>query len=245
MRILDLFAGKGGEMRRAEIERRGHEYITLDIDPKFGCNITADIFDMSAEKLGYFDFVWASVPCEAFSVAAIGHHWGGGHRAYLPKTPHAELSQRLVIHTLQIISDMKPKAWLIENPRGVLRKMPFMKRLPRTTVTYCQYGDTRMKPTDLWGVIPGWSPRLMCKNGRKCHESAPRGARTGNQGISGAVDRAVVPLELWCEILSVLEGNAAPNKACTRLGGTPRQNYLIHPEGDSILWAISKPAPSG
>ena len=76
-------------MRRAEIERRGHEYITLDIDSKFGCNLTADIFDMSAEKLGYFDFVWASVPCEAFSVAAIGHHWGGGAKAYLPKTPHA------------------------------------------------------------------------------------------------------------------------------------------------------------
>lgn len=215
MRILDLFAGKGGEMRRAEIERRGHEYITLDIDSKFGCNITADIFDMSAEKLGYFDFVWASVPCEAFSVAAIGHHWGGGAKAYLPKTPHAELSKRLVIHTLQIISDMKPKAYIIENPRGVLRKMPFMQSLPRTTVTYCQYGDSRMKPTDLWGVVPGWQPRLMCKNGASCHVSAPRGSRTGTQGMKNAADRSVVPLELWCEILDALEGNTAPNTACS------------------------------
>ena len=215
MRILDLFAGKGGEMRRAEIERRGHEYITLDIDSKFGCNITADIFDMSAEKLGYFDFVWASVPCEAFSVAAIGHHWGGGAKAYLPKTPHAELSKRLVIHTLQIISDMKPKAYIIENPRGVLRKMPFMQSLPRTTVTYCQYGDSRMKPTDLWGVVPNWQPRPMCKNGASCHVSAPRGSRTGTQGMKNAADRSVVPLELWCEILDALEGNTAPNTACS------------------------------
>jgi hypothetical protein len=211
MRILDLFAGKGGEMRRAEIERRGHEYITLDIDSKFGCNITADIFDMSAEKLGHFDFVWASVPCEAFSVAAIGHHWGGGAKAYLPKTPHAELSKRLVIHTLQIISDMKPKAYIIENPRGVLRKMPFMQSLPRTTVTYCQYGDSRMKPTDLWGVVPNWQPRPMCKNGASCHVSAPRGSRTGTQGMKNAADRAVVPQELWSSMLDALEVESAPN----------------------------------
>jgi site-specific DNA-cytosine methylase len=137
MKILDLYAGLGGEQRRAFIEKRGHEYITLDYEPKFNCTITADIFEMSAEKFGYFDFVWASPPCEAFSVAAMGHHWGGGARAYIPKTSHAELSKRLVIHTLQIISDMKPKAWLMENPVGVLRKMPFMKSIPRRTVTYC------------------------------------------------------------------------------------------------------------
>ena len=245
MKILDLFAGIGGNQRRAFIEQRGHEYITLDYVPEFNCTITADIFDMTAEKFGYFDFVWASPPCEAFSVAAMGHHWGGGARAYLPKTPHAELSQGLVIHTLQIIRAMKPKAFIIENPRGVLRKLPFMKTLPRTTITYCQYGDKNMKPTDLWGFVPGWSPRPMCKNGRKCHESAPRGAKTGVQGLSGAAERAVVPLDLWCEILDALEGIAAPNTASTRQVGFARQNYLIHPEGDSILWAISKPAPSG
>ena len=36
------------------------------------------------------------------------------------------------------------------------------------TVTYCQYGDTRMKPTDLWcsdSLFQQWTPRPMCKNG--------------------------------------------------------------------------------
>jgi hypothetical protein len=209
MLIVDWFAGKGGEMRRAEIEKRGHTYITFDYDPKFGCSMTADIFDVKASDFGFVDFLWASVPCEAFSVAAIGHHWGGGKNAYIPKTGHARYSKRLVVRTLRLIRDLKKinpnLAYIIENPRGVLRKMPFMQSLPRTTVTYCQYGDNRMKPTDLWGVVPNWQPRPMCKNGASCHVASPRGSRTGTQGMKNAADRAVVPLNLWIEILSSLE----------------------------------------
>jgi hypothetical protein len=232
MKILDLFAGKGGEARRAEIERRGHEYVTLDYLPKFNCTITADLFDMSAKNLGSFDFVWASPPCEAFSVASMWHHWGGGNKAYIPKTKHAELSQRLVKHTLKIIGDMKPKAFLLENPRGILRKLPFMKTLPRTTISYCQYGEKFMKPTDLWGFIPGWSPRPMCKNGRKCHESSPRISHKGGiRGLPNSVERAIVPIDLWREILDVVEGGSKSYMAITR------QNYLLHPAGDSIVWA--------
>lgn len=211
MKILDLFAGKGGEMRRAEIEKRGHEYITLDIDPRFGCTYTADIFKIKANEFGHIDFLWMSFPCEAFSVAAIGHHWGGGKNAYIPKTDHAKYSKRLVVRSLRFARDLmriNPKlSWIGENPRGVLRKMPFMQRIQRTTITYCQYGDNRMKPTDLWGIVPGWQPRPMCKNGANCHVSAPRGSRTGTQGMKNAADRAVVPVGLWMEILDALEGN--------------------------------------
>lgn len=206
MRILDLFAGIGGEQRRARIESRGHEYVTLDLDPKFGCTLTGDILNYSPNDFSRFDFIWSSPPCEAFSVASIGHHWGGGHRAYEPKTEHALLSQRIVEHARRICEASNPPAgWLMENPRGVLRKLPCVQGLPRATITYCRYGERTMKPTDIFGTLEGWTPRPACHNGNPDHEAAPRGAKTGIQGIKGAAERAVVPWQLWEDILTVLE----------------------------------------
>ncbi|NCV44308.1 MAG: hypothetical protein EBW15_05880, partial [Actinobacteria bacterium] len=43
-----------------------------------------------------------------------------------------------------------------------------------------------------------------CKNGDTCHEPAPRGSRTGTQGIAGAKDRSRVPYELGAEILAAI-----------------------------------------
>lgn len=67
-----------------------------------------------------------------------------------------------------------------------------------------------MKPTDLWGEVPGWKPRPMCHNGNADHEAAPRGAKTGTQGIKGAAERAIVPWQLWEEILMTIENGSPP-----------------------------------
>lgn len=83
----------------------------------------------------------------------------------------------------------------------MLRKMPIMADLPRQGVTYCQYGDTRMKPTDIWTNSTKWIPRPMCKNGDPCHVAAPRGSKTGTQGLKGAYERSKIPEELCFEIL--------------------------------------------
>ena len=109
---------------------------------------------------------------------------------------------KLVFRTLEVIEILNPPRWIIENPRGMLRKTGIMDRFQRWTVTYCQYGDVVQKPTDLWGVNPGWVPRPVCSPGDSCHESAVRGADTGtqNQNRSPAL-RAIVPLELWKEVL--------------------------------------------
>jgi hypothetical protein len=208
MLIFDFFAGTGSSTQA--FEDAGHTVIKFELDKQFEADEHVDIMDLSTvelyRKYGRPDFVWASPPCTAFSVASIGHHWTGGANAYIPKTHEASYNQEIVWKTRNLISGLDPRfGWLIENPRGLLRKLPPVQGLTRRTVTYCQYGDNRMKPTDLWGQVPGWVPRPMCKNGGGCHEAAPRGAKTGTQGRSDAVTRSMVPYALGQEILDVIE----------------------------------------
>jgi hypothetical protein len=210
MIVLDLFAGTGSST--LAFERAGCAVFKIELDPQHQAELHADILTLSAADLialcgGRPDFIWASPPCTAFSVASIGHHWGGGFRAYQPKTEAAALGLRVVAHTLALIREINPPAWIVENPRGVLRKLPVMRGIDRRTVSYCSYGDERMKPTDLWGGFPeGWIPRPMCKNGDTCHEAAPRGAKTGTQGRDGAVDRSRVPYQLSEDLCRAVMG---------------------------------------
>ena len=121
----------------------------------------------------------------------------------MPRTEAAAKAQDLVQHTLRLINELNPRlGWLMENPRGMLRKLPVVAGIPKISITYCQYGDTRMKPTDLWGFVHSdWQPRAMCKNGSPCHVAAPRGSQTGTQGLKGARERSRVPIALSQDLL--------------------------------------------
>jgi hypothetical protein len=62
-----------------------------------------------------------------------------------------------------------------------------------------------MKPTDIWTNMVDWNPRPACNYGDDCHERAPRGSKTGTQGIGDAVGRSSLPQELCDEILDHIE----------------------------------------
>ena len=88
--------------------------------------------------------------------------------------------------------------------------MDFVKHCQVATVWYCQYGDTRAKPTHIFTnnlrtlFNPnGWQPRKECFNGNtKCHhESAPRGSKTGTQGKKGSYERSKIPEQLCEEVI--------------------------------------------
>ena len=106
---------------------------------------------------------------------------------------------------LKLIRELNPQYWFIENPRGGLRKMRFMKDLPRYTLTYCQYGDTRMKPTDIFTNHPNPRFKPPCHNGDPCHVAAPRGAKTGTQGLKGHIERSIIPDKLCDHIVEICE----------------------------------------
>lgn len=209
MLIFDFFAGTGSSTQA--FKDAGHTVISFELDKEFEATENVDVMTLSVEYLlktyGKPDFVWASPPCTAFSVASIGHHWLQGGDNPQPKTKQASENQKLVEHTRFLCEQLKPTyGFLIENPRGMLRKLPVVQGLERRTVTYCQYGDTRMKPTDLWGTVINWQARKACQNGMKCHVSAPRGSRTGTQGLDSAKNRSRIPYDLGLEIMQAIEG---------------------------------------
>jgi hypothetical protein len=200
MKVLELFAGSRSVGKIAE--QLGMEVFSSDITPFDGIHYAVSILDFDVTKVPFRpDIIWASPPCTGFSVAAIGHHWSGGKGAYIPKTETAKLGIELVRKTLEIIEHFQPTFWFMENPRGVLRKLDVVKGLNKQSVTYCQYGDERMKPTDIWTNSIMWTPKPMCKNGDPCHVAAPRGSRTGTQGRANAYERSKIPADLCLEIL--------------------------------------------
>lgn len=120
----------------------------------------------------------------------------------------------MVLKAIEIINHLKPKFWFIENPRGKLRDLWFMKKLPRKTVTYCQYGMEVRKETDIWTNSLAWTPKPKCKKGDRCHKDFRRlgedeGGIKQMRGwtFEDRAKRAIVPKALCEEIyISCLTG---------------------------------------
>lgn len=204
LKVLELFAGTRSIGK--EFEKRGHEVFSIEWDKQHpNIDWYVDINKVTAQdildKFGKPDIIWASPDCTKFSVAAIGKHWIKGTN--LPKTEETKRALELLEHVVGLIKELNPTYYFIENPRGKMRKMDCLQEFPRYTVTYCQYGDIRMKPTDLWTNHPDPKFKPSCKNGDTCHVAAPRGSQTGTQGIKGTVDRSRIPQQL-CEHVAII-----------------------------------------
>ena len=209
MRTIEYFAGTGSFSKVAR--SRGHSIYRIEINKDFEAEAHKSILEIEREN-EYYDIAWFSPPCTGFSVAAIGKSWDRETKE--PKSKSAEEGLELLERTIKLISQGKYIYWFVENPRGMMRKIIDrifekygIKNYKRVTVTYCQYGDKRMKPTDIWTNCKEWIPRSACKNGDKCHERAPRGSRTGTQGMKGAKLRSVIPPALFQEIINNIEGD--------------------------------------
>ena len=228
MKVLELFAGTRSIGKA--FEARGHEVFSVEWDKQFeNISLYADIGKLTAQDIielcgGVPDVIWASPDCTSYSIAGIHHH-----RRQNPETgsldpfsDYAKFCDAVNQNVLQLIRDLNPRYWFIENPRGGMRKMAWMQSLPRYTVTYCQYeldkpaNERRMKPTDIWTnhLDPQFKP--MCKNGDPCHERSPRGQTVKKlraQGVDikkggvevqrNSIERGIIPAALCNHIVDI------------------------------------------
>lgn len=211
-------------------ESYGFKTFTVDFDKSFNPDLCMDIINLKKKDIPFKPtIIWASPPCQCFSVMTISKNWDKlENNIYLPKRWQTCYSMALVMKTLEILSWWPDAYFIIENPRAMLRKMPFMKGIPKKTVTYCKYGMPYQKATDLWTNIKWWLPKTPCTAGNPCHVRAPRGSRLGIQGVDGYREnrkqkhydisrmvkanattmRAIVPPDLCKEIIgAVLNGD--------------------------------------
>jgi site-specific DNA-cytosine methylase len=205
LKLVELFAGSRCVGKAGE--ELGMKVFSADWQPFDNIDFVGDIENMKISDVPFVpDVVWASPDCTTYTIAAISTHRNGTE----PKSDYAKKCDQVNRHFISLI-----KQWLeinpnlkfyIENPRGMLRKMPFMQEFKRHTVWYCKYGDDRAKPTDIWTNNDEWLPRPMCHNGNKnCHhQPAPRGSKTGTQGRKGSYNRSMIPHQLCIEVLSAV-----------------------------------------
>lgn len=202
MKVLDLFSGLGGWSQA--FNDRGHEVVMVDIEKKFNPTICKDIMELTIEDLKEylpFDVVLASPPCNCFSMLSVYVHWENGK----PKDS-AKQAIRLVKKTLHLIQEINPKFWVVENPMGMLRVQQFMKKYHHRVISQCQYGERKMKLTDLWGKIPFSFSARRCDYQDSCHDRTPRGSHeTGTQAIKTPEERALIPYGLSLEFCVACE----------------------------------------
>ena len=171
LKVLELFAGQRSIGKA--FDKYNHEVFSIEWDKRHD-NIDwyEDIGKITAQdiidRFGVPDVIWASPDCTSYSIAAIYHHRTKDENGNLaPKSDYAKFCDKVNKNVMKLIDDLleiNPNLlYFIENPRGGMRKMNFIKDRPRYTVTYCQYGDERMKPTDIWTNHPKPNFKPMCK----------------------------------------------------------------------------------
>jgi hypothetical protein len=212
IKVLELFAGSRSIGNTAE--ELGMEVFSVDWTPYEKIDLAIDIEELKKEQVPFIpNIVWASPDCTTYSIAAVSKH---RRNRTEPVSEYAVKCDNVNQHWIGLIREyleLNPNlVFFIENPRGMLRHMPWMKDFKRHTVWYCKYGDDRAKPTDIWTNSKTWTPRLECCNYKYDkegniinkhwhHESARRGARTGTQGHKDSYFRSKIPKELCLEIL--------------------------------------------
>ena len=87
----------------------------------------------------------------------------------------------LVERCLQIIEQLEPKVWFLENPdSGYLKTRAVVADLPFVRLEYCMYGAPYRKRTRIWTNLTDWQPK-MCD---RSHLVDNKHIRTAQHGMA-------------------------------------------------------------
>jgi hypothetical protein len=198
MRLLELFSGTKSISKVAQT--LGWDAVSLDIDSTHDPDLCMCImkFDQTQYDPDHFDFIWASCPCEAYSIARTV--------AKIPRDDAMEASDKLLVKTRQII-EYFGCAYCIENPAtSGLWKRDVAKSLEAVITSYCCFGYAYRKDTKLASNFPLVLPR--CPGKGKCpamcesqhREHAQKGGGGSTPRYHSRDELHSIPEGLVCEI---------------------------------------------
>ena len=188
--LLELFKGSGsvGDVAR----KKGFDTISLDFDEEYEPDILEDILKWKYKDMNLKpDFIWASPPCETYS-PMVYHLYARNIETAEPISEKAKIGTKILYKTIEIIKYFLSKnpnlGFVIENPRGMMRKDKKIKEFIYNFTYYCNYGDDRTKPTNFFSNYPLKLSDNICR-GTKQVQLIPR------------IERYKIPKKLTAHIL--------------------------------------------
>ena len=168
MNVLELFSGTRSIGKVCD--QLGWDSVSVDmiLPADHQCDIMD--FDYKQYPKDYFDIVWASPPCTAYSNLQgcwLGRKKKGGIFTQEKMDSDMNEADIIVKKTLEIIDYFDCEYWFMENPQtGKLKNREFMKDIPFYDVSYCMYSDWGYeKKTRIWTNKKDWSNQICDKSG--------------------------------------------------------------------------------